>query len=390
MINKMAINGKLLFCLVLSVIMAVCILWPGPATGAEIPLKGESAILLDAHSGKILFEKDPHKIMYPASMTKLMTLVIAMEALAEGKVKMDDIVTASENAASYGGSQIYLASGEELTFREMLLGIAMASGNDASVAVAEYIAGTHEEFVNLMNKKAAELGLKNTNFVNCNGLHDPNHYSTAYDFAQIGLYALRYPEIREICSVKHYRIREGTRNPFQFDNKNKLLWFYSGTDGFKTGWTVDAKYCFTGTCERNGLRFVSVVMGVPVMSGHFADTQMLYNWGYSQYIFKEFYKENETIGEVTVGKGAVDSVRVIPKNKVGVTVLKGKDKDITVSVELQPTVSAPLQKGEIVGHVSVIQNGQVLTRTDLLARDSVEKGTWWRQFNKVIKTTVTG
>ena len=327
--------------------------------------------------------------MYPASMTKLMTLIVAMEAVYEGKVKLDDIVTASENAASYGGSQIYLAPGEELTLRELLLGIAMASGNDASVAVAEYIAGTHEEFVSLMNEKAAELGLKNTNFVNCNGLHDPNHYSTPLILRKLGC-APCHPEIREFCSVKHYRIREGTKNPFQFDNKNKLLWFYPGTDGFKTGWTVDAKYCFTGTCEKNGLRFVSVVMGVPVMSGHFADTQVLLNWGYSQYVFKQFFKDNEVIGEVKVGKGAVDSVKVIPKSKVGVTVPKGKDKDITVSIELEPSVSAPLKKGDVVGHVSVVQNGQVLSRTDLLARDDVAKGSWWRQFNKVIKSTVTG
>jgi len=375
--------------LIVSIILALVMNLSGPALGVELPLKAESAILLDAHSGKILFEKDPHKIMYPASMTKLMTLIIAVEAIRESKVNLTDVVTASENAASYGGSQIFLAPGEELTLEELLLGIALASGNDASVAVAEYIAGTHEEFVNLMNQKAAELGLKNTHFVNCNGLHDPNHYSTAYDFAQIGLYALRYPEIREMCSVKHYRIRENTKNPFQYDNKNKLLWYYPGTDGFKTGWTVDAKYCFTGTCERNGLRFVSAVMGVPVMSGHFADTQVLYNWGYSQYIFKEFFKENEVIGEIKVGKGAVDTVKVIPEKKVGVTVPKGKDKGITTVLQFQPAINAPIKAGEVLGHISVVQDEQVLTRTNLLAKENVEKGSWWRQFKKVIHSTVT-
>ena len=371
-------------------IMALQLLLPLAASGVDLDLKAESAILLDANSGKVLFERDPHKVMYPASMTKLMTLIIAFEAIEEEKVKMSDVVTASANAASYGGSQIFLAAGEQLTLKELLLGIALASGNDASVAVAEYIAGSHEEFVALMNKKAAELGLKNTHFVNCNGLHDPEHYTTAADFARIGLEALRYPGILELCSVKHYRIREDTSNPFQFDNKNKLLWFYPGTDGFKTGWTTDAKYCFTATAERDGLRFVSVVMGVPVKSGHFADTQVLFNWGFSQFVFKEFHKADQMIAEVKVSKGVAESVKVVSEYRVGITVSKGKDKNITTSIELPQAVNAPVNAGQILGHVSIVQNGQVLGRINLLAAEGIAKGSWWREFKKVIAATVVG
>jgi D-alanyl-D-alanine carboxypeptidase (penicillin-binding protein 5/6) len=375
-----------IFCIVL----LISLLLPYSALAVELPLKAESAILLDAQSGKILYELDAHKVSYPASMTKLMTLILAAEAIEEGKIKLTDVVTASENASSYGGSQIYLAAGEKLTLKELLLGIALASGNDASVAVAEYIAGTHEAFVDMMNEKAAEIGLKNTHFVNSNGLHDPKHYSTAYDFAQFGLLALKYPLIRELSTVKHYRIREETGRPFQYDNKNKLLWSYPGTDGFKTGWTVDAKYCLTATCERDGLRFVSVVIGVPVKSGQFADTKVLFDWGYSQYTFKKFYETGEVLGSVKVGKGVVDTVEVVPENKVGITVPKGEDKDLRAELEIEPIVDSPVEKGQVVGHVSIMRGKDVLNRMNLVAAESVEKGSWWREFKKVIKASLAG
>lgn len=370
--------------------LVVSIMLASTAFGVELPIKADSAVLIEAHSGKILYEKDMHKISYPASMTKLMTLVLAAEAIDDGKIKLTDMVTASDNAASYGGSQIFLASGEKLTLKDMLLGVSLASGNDASVAVAEYIAGTHEAFVEMMNQKAAELGLKNTHFVNCNGLHDPEHYTTAYDFAQLGLYALKLPLIKELCTVKHYRIREETSKPFQYDNKNKLLWTYPGTDGFKTGWTVDAKYCLTATCERNGLRFVSVVMGTPVKSGHFADTKILYDWGYSQFLFKKFYQAGAVLGIVAVGKGTADSVAAVPESNVGLTVPKGEDKDLYTQIVLEPIINSPVGKGEPIGHVSIMRNEEVLQRINLVAAEDVGKGSLWREFKKMIKTTIIG
>lgn len=375
---------------ILCIVLLLSLILPSFALGVELAVKADSAILLDAQSGKILYEKDMHKVSYPASMTKLMTLVIAAEAIEDGKIKLTDTVTASENASSYGGSQIFLAAGEQLTLKDLLLGVSLASGNDASVAVAEYIAGTHEAFVETMNKKAAELGMKNTHFVNCNGLHDPEHYTSAYDFAQLGLYALKFPLIKELCTVKHYRIREETSKPFQYDNKNKLLWTYPGTDGFKTGWTVDAKYCLTATCERNGLRFVSVVMGTPVKSGHFADTKILYNWGYSQFTFKEFHKENDVLGTVAVGKGTADFVAAVPENKVGITVQKGEDKDLRTEIVLEPIVNSPVQKGQAIGHVSIMRGEEVINRINLVASESVEKGSLWREFKKIFRASIIG
>lgn len=364
-------------------------LLPLPLQGVELPLTAASAILIDAHSGKILYEKEPEKKLYPASMTKLMTLVLAMEAVESGKIKMDDVVVASENAASYMGSHIFLSPGEELTLHELLLGIALASGNDAAVAVAEYISGTHEAFVDLMNVQAKELGMKGTHFANCNGLHDSNHYSTAYDFSLLARYALNFPQLLEICSVKHYRIRTETKRPFQYDNKNKLLWFYPGTDGFKTGWTEDAKYCFVGSCEKDKLRLISVVMGVPVPQGHFSETRTLFNYGFSQFTFKEFYQENEVIGEIFVGEGKKNKVEIVPDGKVGIILPRGEEKEITTEIEVVPLVNAPVYKGDVVGYISIVKNGEILSRADLLVNANVAKGSLWQMMKKVFKGVVS-
>ena len=374
--------------LLLIVFLFIAIL-PLPLQAVELPLTAASAILVDAHSGKILYEKEPHKKLYPASMTKLMTLVLAMDAIESGKINLDDVVVASENAASFRGSHIFLSPGEELTLHELLLGIALASGNDAAVAVAEYISGTHEAFINLMNNKAKELGMKGTNFANCNGLHNPNHYSTTYDFSLLARYALKHSQILEICSVKHYRIRTETKRPFQYDNKNKLLWFYPGTDGFKTGWTEDAKYCFVGTCQKDNLRLISVVMGVPAPQGHFSETKTLFNYGFSQFTFKEFCQENEIIGEIYVGEGKENKVDVVPEGKVGIILPKGEDKDITAEIELVPFVNAPVNKGDVVGYISIVKNGEILSRANLLVKEDVAKGSLWQMIKKVFKGVVT-
>ncbi len=378
----MFVNKKISLAIIISLLIFIV---PFSLYGVELPLEAQSAILMDAHSGKILYEKDPHQKLFPASMTKLMTLVLAMEVIESGQIGLDDLVTVSEHAASYYGSHIFLAPDEKLTFYELLLGVAMASGNDASVAVAEYISGTHQAFVDLMNQKAGELGMKNTHFVNCNGLHDPQHYSTAYDFALLAKEALNYPLLLQMCSIKHYRIRTETNRPFQYDNKNKLLWFYPGTDGFKTGWTEKAQYCFVGTCQRDGFRLISVVMGVPVPRGHFAETKILYNYGFSQFSFREFYKAEEIVGWVKVGKGKVNEVAVIPVQRVGITLPRGDSTKIETQIEIMPLLPAPLEKGEKVGHISLVKAGEILMRTDLVVKESVAKGSLWQMFGKVLR-----
>lgn len=374
-------NRRLFFLL----LFLFLVLFSSPVQGVELPLQAKSAILIDGHSGKVLFEKEPHQKLYPASMTKLMTLVLAMEALEAGQVKLNDAVIVSENAASYFGSHIFLAPGEKLSLYELLLGVALASGNDAAVAVAEHLAGSHEVFVAQMNQKAQELGMQNTHFVNCNGLHDPEHYSSTYDFSLLAKEALRFPDLLKMSSLKHYRIRTETKRPFQYDNKNKLLWFYPGTDGFKTGWTEDSQYCFVGTCQRENLRLVSVVMGVPVPKGHFEETKILFNYGFSQFSFRQFYAVNEVVQEVNVGKGVVEMVSVVPQETVGITLAREEGTDLATEIELKPLLNAPLQKGEVVGHISIVQKGEVLSRTNLIVQKDVPKGSLWQMIKKVIK-----
>ncbi|HEX3011267.1 MAG TPA: D-alanyl-D-alanine carboxypeptidase family protein, partial [Syntrophomonadaceae bacterium] len=207
-----------------------------------LDVKAESYILMDADSGKVICAKNEHKKLPPASMTKLMTLILAVEALEEGKASLKDKVVTSENAWKMGGSQIYLEPGETMTYEDMLISIAVGSANDACVAVAEHLEGTHQEFVKKMNEKAKFLGLKDTHFINSYGLPANDHYTSAYDMAVMARYALKYPKLLELTSIKEYNLRQGE---FKLFNTNKLLWWYQGADGFKTGWTNEAKYCLT-------------------------------------------------------------------------------------------------------------------------------------------------
>lgn len=238
------------FLLVLMIVLGnLGVLQTRQVLGVDIETEATSAILMDAASGKILYEKEPNKELAPASVTKLMTLLVAADAVTTGRVKLTDKVMASENASKLGGSQIYLEPGETFSLEEMLISIAVGSANDSCVAVAEHISGTHEAFVEEMNKKAQELGLKNTHFANAYGLPAEGHYTSAYDLAVIARAALDYPLVRKLTVMKEYDLRDGK---FKLWNTNKLLWWYPGTDGFKTGWTNEAKYCLASTVERDG------------------------------------------------------------------------------------------------------------------------------------------
>jgi len=352
----------------------------------ELNLEAPSAILIEADSGKILFEKNSHDRRAPASVTKLMTLLIAIEAIKEGRGTYDDVVVASENAWRLGGSQIWLEPGEEMTLKELLIAIAVGSANDACVAVAEHLYGTHEAFVEMMNKKAQELGLKDTNFINSYGLPAEGHYTSAYDTAQIGREALKHEEIRQLTSIKHYRLREnaGEGKHTQLDNTNKLLWWYKGADGFKTGWIgPESGYCLASTVERDGLRLIAVVLGAPQKNGNFRDSMILFNHGFASYQFKEFLKNGQEVSEVKVGKGEQDQVIAITNQRVGIMVPKGKGEGFTTKIEIMPMVHAPVAKGQVIGKVSILKENEPVKEFDLVAKESVERGTFWRQYRKL-------
>ncbi|SPF35437.1 D-alanyl-D-alanine carboxypeptidase DacF [Candidatus Desulfosporosinus infrequens] len=353
-----------------------------PALGVEIVTDAASAILMDAASGQILYEKEAHKELPPASVTKIMTLLVAADAVASGKVKLTDKVTASENASKLGGSQIYLEPGESFTLEQMLIAIAVGSANDGCVAVAEHIDGTHEAFVEEMNKKAQTLGLKNTHFVNAYGLPAEGHYTSAYDLAIICREALNYPLIRKLTSIKEYDLRDGK---FKLWNTNKLLWWYPGADGFKTGWTNEAKYCLASTVERNGLRLICVVMGVPQVRGHFAESMKIYNYGFAKYEFKQFAPVAQKQGVVKVRKGVEDEVTAITEKPLGTTVEKGKDKNLWVETKLNPEISAPVQKGQNLGEVLLYRNDQLQASVNLIADHSIAKASLAEQIERTLK-----
>lgn len=352
------------------------------ALGVEIETEAASAILMDAATGQILYEKESHKELPPASVTKLMTLLVAADAVASGKVKLTDKVTASENACKLGGSQIYLEPGETFTLEQMLIAIAVGSANDGCVAVAEHIDGTHEAFVEQMNRKAQDLGLKNTHFVNAYGLPAEGHYTSAYDLALIAKEALKYPLIRKLTSMKEYDLRDGK---FKLWNTNKLLWWYPGADGFKTGWTNEAKYCLASTVERNGLRLICVVMGVPQVRGHFAESMKIYNYGFAKYEFKQFAPANQRQGVVKVRKGFENEVNAVNERPFGATVEKGKDKNLWVETKLNPEISAPIQKGQKLGEILLYRNDQLLTSVNLVADRSVAKAGVLEQVTRTLK-----
>ncbi len=356
------------------------------AAGISLETSAASAVLMDAYSGKVLYEKEPHKRVAPASVTKVMTLLVATEAIAKGKVKWEDRVVASEAAWELGGSQIWLEPGEEFSLREMMIAIAVGSANDACVVVAEHIAGSHEAFVEMMNQKAKSLGLKNTHFVNAYGLPAEGHYTSAYDMARICREALRYPEILELTSMRHYYKLRGGRP--KLDNTNKLLWWYKGADGFKTGWTTEAQYCLASTVKRDGLRLICCVFGVPDSRGHFRESMKIYNWGFANFGFRELVRAGQEMGRVPVGKGAKDQVEVIAPRRVGVLIKKGEEPEVKTEVRLPSLVPAPVAKGQALGELRVMVQGEPFEKVPLVAKREVARGSFLRQLNKTFRALV--
>ncbi len=342
-----------------------------------------SALLMDAGTGKILFEKNADKELPPASVTKVMTLLVALEAVEKGRVKLTDQVVGSENASKMGGSQIYLAPGEAMSFKTMLISIAVASANDACVAVAEHIAGSHEAYVKMMNDKAAELGLKHTKFVNAYGLPAQGHYTSARDLAIMMRELMKYPLFNEMSMIKRYDLRGGK---FVLHNTNKLLWWYRGAEGGKTGWTTEAQYCLASSASRNGLRLIAVVMATPEVRSHFRESMKLYNYGFAQFEAVPIAKAGQKMGRVRVGKGTTDWVDVVAKHDVSAVVKKGKKDTISHKLSLKPLILAPVSKGQEAGSVTVYENNQEVLRVPVVSTKEVPKGSIFRHMFRLLRS----
>lgn len=355
----------------------------GGLNQGELAPSARSAILLDADTGTIIYEKNSHDKLPPASITKIMTMLLIMEAIDEGRLKLTDKVQASEYAASMGGSQIFLEPGEEMTVDEMLKGIAMASGNDASVAMAEKIAGSEEGFVKMMNEKAAELGMKDTHFVNCNGLPAENHYTSAHDIAVMSRELLKYEKITDYTGIYQDYLRKDSEKPFWLVNTNKLVRFYSGADGLKTGYTSEAKFCLSATAKRDGLRTVAVVMGAPDTKTRNQEVSRMFDYAFAQYTMRSIYKPGEVLGIVKVHKGTEPQISIQADKDYSVLVKKGvKDPDIRHEIQMETNVKAPVSVGQVVGKLSVYQGDRLVKEFELTSPVEVKKAGFWKLFKR--------
>lgn len=331
-----------------------------------------SGLLMDVDSGKIVFEKNINKKVAVASMTKMMAQIIIMEKIEDGSIKWDDIVTVSKNAADMGGSQIYIYEGEKISIEDLMKGISMASGNDATVAMAEVISGTETKFVELMNKKAKELGLKNTYFKNCTGLDEEGHYSTAYDMAIIARELIvNHPDIFRFSSVYEDYLREDTENKFWLVNTNKLVHFYEGADGLKTGHTDNAGYCLAATAKRNNLRLIAIVLGENNASVRNTETMELLDYGFSNLRVNKLKSKGEVVEKIKLDKADSEIVEIILKDDLNITESVGeKEKDYEVEVEVDE-VKLPIKKGDVVGKVIVFYKSRKVKEGELTVGDDV-------------------
>ncbi|MGB9867055.1 MAG: D-alanyl-D-alanine carboxypeptidase family protein [Bacillota bacterium] len=356
------------------------------ALAQELKIESECAVLLEPQSGEVLFEKAAHVRKAPASITKVMTLVLAMEAVNSGKVSVDDQVSASENAWDLGGSEVYTEPGETFKLSDWLKAMVVGSANDAAVVVAEHVAGTEDQFVKLMNEKARSLGMKDTNFVNCHGLDHPDHYTTAYDVALLSKYAVSVPGVLELTKIYHEKFREGK---FDLYNPNKLLVFYPGCDGLKTGSTSKAGYCVAATAKRGNTRLIAVVMGAPSSQARFNDATKLLNYGFANFTAVEFGSKQAQVASVVVTKGAKTSVAVVASADLALTVRKGEEGTVSVKYDLPQSIPAPVKKGQKVGQAILLKGKQEVKRVDLLAAEDVPQISLVGTFLKFLRKLIT-
>ncbi|MDP4113502.1 MAG: D-alanyl-D-alanine carboxypeptidase DacF [Bacillota bacterium] len=341
---------------------------------SELAHEAKSAVLIERDTGKVLYNKNSNERLAPASMTKIMTMLLIMEALDKGKIKMSDKVRTSEHAASMGGSQIFLEPGEEMTVKEMLKGIAIASGNDASVAMAEFISGSEEEFVKKMNKKAKELGLKNTSFKNPTGLTEEGHYSSAYDMAIMAKELLKYESITKFTGTYEDYLRENTDKKFWLVNTNRLIKFYPGVDGVKTGYTGEAKYCLTASAKKGNMRAIAVVFGASTPKERNAQVTKMLDFAFSQYETHPLYKRNQTVAKVKVKKGKQKFIELTTSEPISILTKKGEDmNDVKKEIKMKDKISAPIQKGQELGTLVLKKDGEVLAESPVAAKEDMKK-----------------
>ena len=364
-------------------LVSVC---PVTADAAALEVPGKSAVLMDVATGTVLYESNSHEKLSPASVTKVMTMLLIMEAIDSGKIGWDDTVTASEAAASKGGSQIYLKVGETMTVTDMVKSIAVSSANDAASAMAEHLAGSEGAFVEQMNSRAKELGMNDTNFVNCTGLDDApdaaNHKTSAYDIALMSRELLKnHPDIKKFTTIWMDTVRGGA---FGLANTNKMVRFYSGCSGLKTGFTSGAGYCLSASAQRDGMELIAVVMGSDTGQNRVAACKSMLDYGFANFaLYTPVLQEGAAV-PVVLGKGK--SVNPIPGDSGALLVEKGRLASITTEISLEESVHAPVSRGQRLGTLTVKSGEQVLSRIPLVAETAVERKSWGDIFVDVLRS----
>lgn len=373
-------------------LIAVLLLFPFCVNAAEIGLAkdAKSAIIIEASTGDIIFEKDADIKLAPASMTKMMSMLLIAESIEKGVINWDDMVTISKNASSMGGSQILLETGENMKVEDLFKGIAIASGNDAVVALAEKVAGTEEAFVSMMNKKAYELGLSNTNFKNPHGLDEINHYSSARDMSKIARELVKHEEVLKYTKIYETYLRANLPSKIWLVNTNKLVRFYNGADGLKTGYTKDAGYCLTATAKRDNMRLIAVVMGELSADTRNEEVMEMLDYGFAQYKIDHLLTKNDVLGKVEVLTSQKRYIDLVPSEDITFLNKKISNKrDITYKYKIDE-IKVPLKKGDIVGDIYVYEDNNVIRKEKLTIKEDINKISFIKLLFRNLKDIVVG
>lgn len=344
-----------------------------------------SCVLMERETGTILYEKNPEKQLAPASVTKVMTLLLTMEAIEAGVLHWEDTITASAAAAAKGGSQVYLEEGEQMSLREMVKCVVVSSANDCAAALAEAVSGSEKDFVDKMNQRAQELGMTGTHFCNCTGLDDEagadQHYTTARDIAIMSRELLKHDEIREFTTIWMDTIRDGT---FGLSNTNKLVRFYSGTTGLKTGFTSSAGYCMAASAERDGMELIATVMHCDSSTDRFESAKALMDYGFANYSLVDPVGDTE-IPAVAVELGTVEEITPVPQDESRVLLEKAQTGSLTRELQLSPSVQAPVEQGQTLGTITLKAGETVISEIPLVAEENVERLRWGDLFIKMVR-----
>ena len=357
----------LIFILLFSFIKCVC------AEDLKLTENAKSSILIEASTGEIIHSKNENEKLAPASMTKIMSLILIMEEIEKGNLKLDEIITISENASKMGGSQIYLEANEKMSVDDLLKGICVGSANDAVVALSERISGSEKAFVDKMNQKAKELGLKNTNFKNATGLDTSNHYSSAYDMAIMAKELVRHNKILEYSGIYETYLRQNTNKKFWLVNTNKLIKTYDGMDGLKTGYTKEAGYCLTATAKKGDMRLIGVIMGEDTSKMRNEEMTKMLDYGFNSYNVNNFLSKNQKVGELKNDKSNLTKVNIIPKEDINILNKKGnKKRKLTYKLNITKN-KLPIRKGDTIGYLNIAEKGKNLYKIDVTVEKNLKK-----------------